>query len=710
MTRTDRLKTLAMVAAFGAAALTASAQETKNDSVKIAQKVVETTDSIDATTKMLDNVTVSADAPMQVKDMLVVRPSAADVKASSTAISLFQKLPLPGLEANPITRALSVDGGSPYILINGVPSTLNDLNALQPKEIDKIEYSRITPIRYASNGNVGFLSITLKQRTDGGDVYLWGRSAVNTVFVNADLRASYHQQASQFTVSYSPSWRNYLHAYDSKVSSYIGHDFRVDLTSTDRNPFNYHYHTMAFKYDYAPNIKTLFTATFRANPTYYGNRAIGHTFDSVTGEYDIRIHTKDTDFSPSLDLFFRHDFNDNNSLEAQIVGTIHRDHYRRENEYFYPDGLEQIYATNAESRRNSLITEVSYIHAFHDGTQLSGGFQNTLSDSHNKYLYTGYRAKLTENNNYIYIRAARNFGPLYLSLGTGLKMYWMNNAAYKHHYIQNLSTLQANWRISKKWNLSGAFTFVPSIPSLSSLTDYPQQVSPYLISNGAADLKGSRSVYFQIMPSYQYGKVMVAARFAYNNVTHPVIDDIRYIGNHLFLSQSINARHSRNMWGDLSFRLSGVAGFGANINLGLTHYETAATDWTDRLTSFNGSFTLWWNHGPVTLSYWRKIPGKYMSGHYVGKDENGDALQIEYTPDKHWTIGASWMYMFDTKGTRYPSWNYSSVNPTVSDRYIKDNGNMIVLSVTYNTNFGAIFRTARRNLNNSDNESSLLKL
>ena len=112
----------------------------------------------------------------------------------------------------------------------------------------------------------------------------------------------------------------------------------------------------------------------------------------------------------------------------------------------------------------------------------------------------------------------------------------------------------------------------------------------------------------------------------------------------------------------------------------------------------------------MTLSYWRKIPGKYMSGHYVGKDENGDALQIEYTPDKHWTIGASWMYMFDTKGTRYPSWNYSSVNPTVSDRYIKDNGNMIVLSVTYNTNFGAIFRTARRNLNNSDNESSLLKL
>ena len=110
------------------------------------------------------------------------------------------------------------------------------------------------------------------------------------------------------------------------------------------------------------------------------------------------------------------------------------------------------------------------------------------------------------------------------------------------------------------------------------------------------------------------------------------------------------------------------------------------------------------------MAYWRKLPGKYLSGHYVGKDENGDALQFEYKPDAHWTFGASWMYMFDTKGTRYPSWNYSSVNPSQRERYIKNNGNMVVLSVSYTADFGSIFRTARRNLNNSDNGSSLLKM
>ena len=85
-------------------------------------------------------------------------------------------------------------------------------------------------------------------------------------------------------------------------------------------------------------------------------------------------------------------------------------------------------------------------------------------------------------------------------------------------------------------------------------------------------------------------------------------------------------------------------------------------------------------------------------------------LGVEYQPDKHWNLGLSWMYMFDKKGTRYPGWNYSPVNPLTRDRYISENSNMIVLSVTYNADFGSIFRTARRSLNNSDSSSSLLKL
>ncbi|MDE5652878.1 MAG: hypothetical protein K2I48_05345 [Muribaculaceae bacterium] len=66
--------------------------------------------------------------------------------------------------------------------------------------------------------------------------------------------------------------------------------------------------------------------------------------------------------------------------------------------------------------------------------------------------------------------------------------------------------------------------------------------------------------------------------------------------------------------------------------------------------------------------------------------------------------------MFDKKGTRYPAWDYSSVNPSYRERYIENNGNMVVLTVSYSADFGTIFRSGRRNLNNKDSGSSLLQL
>ena len=182
------------------------------------------------------------------------------------------------------------------------------------------------------------------------------------------------------------------------------------------------------------------------------------------------------------------------------------------------------------------------------------------------------------------------------------------------------------------------------------------------------------------------------------------------MGNRLFLTQSVNAKYRRTFQNNLNLRISNIYGFGVNLNVSLTHYQTAGYNWEHKLTSVDGSINIWWNKGPFTVAYWRKLPGKYLNGQYVGKQENGDALQFEWQPNKHWTVSASWMYMFDKKGTRYPAWDYSAINPSQRERYIRNNGNMVVLGLSYSADFGSIFRTARRNLNNSDNGASLLKL
>ena len=139
-------------------------------------------------------------------------------------------------------------------------------------------------------------------------------------------------------------------------------------------------------------------------------------------------------------------------------------------------------------------------------------------------------------------------------------------------------------------------------------------------------------------------------------------------------------------------------------------YESRGAGWKHTLTSVSGWINVWWSKGPFSVSYWRKFPGKTLYGQTVSRDENADALSFSYTPDKHWTLSAQWMYMFERGGVYYPSWVYSDVAPSVTKRHIKDNANMVMLSVSYSADFGSIFRSSRRSLNNTDTGSSLMKL
>ncbi|MCH5243045.1 MAG: hypothetical protein J1F67_11635 [Muribaculaceae bacterium] len=95
--------------------------------------------------------------------------------------------------------------------------------------------------------------------------------------------------------------------------------------------------------------------------------------------------------------------------------------------------------------------------------------------------------------------------------------------------------------------------------------------------------------------------------------------------------------------------------------------------------------------------------------YYESREENGDALSFEYKPNSHWAIEAGWYYMFRKKE---PNIGYGVFLKSTFFReiYIKNNANVIVISVSYNPDFISIFHTGKRSLNNSDNSSSLFTM
>ena len=657
---------------------------------------------------MLKDVTVAAKSIINSGKNTIVYPSTDDVKASHSTIDLFQKLPLVGLMADPINRALSVDGGSPMILIDDVPSSMEEVNALQPKDINRIEYSRLTPARYMDQGYKGLVKITLKKRNDGGNVSLWARGCPTTAFNDWQASGSYHQGPSQFRINYDGSWRNYQEVYDFVEESYVGDDFRVDMNSQDRNPFNYLSNRFNFSYDYRPNARTLFSAKLVTNLYSSHRRTDKTTEDTYYGTYDSHNDSRDKNVTPSLDLFFRRDFNDSNSLEVEMTGTLRRQKYRSSFAYYMNPETPEEYEYNIDNRRRSLITEAAYRHSFGEWAELSAGFQNTLSHSRNTYIDSDYRPVLTENNNYVYAGFEFMVGKVNVALSSGAKLYWIKNDDNSRNFVRNLSRVTATWNINSKWDLRAGFDYSPSIPSLTSLTDYTQQTSPYMLRNGNPDLKVAEYFTYDVTATYNHKIFSASLTATYATANNPRTDETTYLGDRMFLTRTVNYGVSDHLGGSLQFRLNNVGGFGANVRLDVDWYHTSGNTWNEYLTSFYAYGSLWWSKGPFTITYWNKLPCKYLKGSYVTKEENGNGLSLTYKPNKHWVITGSWMYMFESKGTKYPQSDLSRTSPYYNNRYIKDNGNMIVLSVSYTANFGSIFRSGKRSLRNSDNSSSII--
>ncbi|MDE6377332.1 MAG: TonB-dependent receptor, partial [Duncaniella sp.] len=511
---------------------------------------------------ILDEVTIKENSVIHSAGRTIVFPPSGIVKASSSSLALFQKLPLAGLKTDPINRSLTVDGGDPVITINGVPSNLDEFNAIQPRNILKIEYSRFTPARYADTGKTGLINVILKKRNDGGEISAYGRSALSTTFVDGNILASYHQGASKFSFQYVPSWRNYQKVYDNSTRSYIGDDFNVNLNETDRNPFYYHQHSLTFQYDLSLDERTLFSTSFNVTPFSKKARFLGHTIDSELGEYECNNLSSSRVLTPSLDIFVHKDFNEKNSIEVQVVGTLSYNDYRRDNNYIFADDNVSSYIMDADSRRRSLISEISYSHNFSSATSLSAGYQNTVSRSTNTYLSSDYKPLLTENNNYAYVRLGQRIGAVYLSLSTGAKLFWIKNDLNRRHFIRNLSSAQISWNVSKEWSIVGNFRYSPSIPSLTSLTDYPQQITPYLVSNGNPDLKVAENFNYAVSVNYVNRLFKASFRSSYFNGRNSVTNNDIYLGDRLFLSRSINSRYNSYFENSFDLGLDDFHGFG----------------------------------------------------------------------------------------------------------------------------------------------------
>ena len=156
----------------------------------------ETSDTI--TVRELQEIVIEAPKVVRKADMDIYHPSRSAVDNSKNGMQLLNNLMIPSLSVSDALGSITAAGQSVQVRINGRTATIDQVRALLPETVKRVEWMDNPGLRYGDANYV--LNFIVANPTLGGSLQLYARPALNTAwgFYMADTKFNFGK--SQFEV------------------------------------------------------------------------------------------------------------------------------------------------------------------------------------------------------------------------------------------------------------------------------------------------------------------------------------------------------------------------------------------------------------------------------------------------------------------------------------------------------------------------------
>ena len=148
---------------------------------------------LDASSEMLNEVVVEGEKVVQKIDRRLVMPTSAQKKVATNGVSLLQHLQLPNITVNAINKTITTNyGESVQLRINGVESTQEEVIAIRPEDVIRVEYHEQPGLRYG--GSAAVVDYIVRKRESGGNLSADLTNSVSLLgFGDYQLSGKYHR-------------------------------------------------------------------------------------------------------------------------------------------------------------------------------------------------------------------------------------------------------------------------------------------------------------------------------------------------------------------------------------------------------------------------------------------------------------------------------------------------------------------------------------
>jgi hypothetical protein len=677
-----------------------------------------TNDSI-SLSKEMNEVLVKGSRRIVKGDTLSVTPSSNQKKFSMTGYELLRSLMLPGLRVNTINSSLGLaDGSSVQVTIDGRPVKQQDIIALRPKEVERVEYIQTPGPEYGYDASIGaVINIVKKKRTDGYAAAILTNNALTTVNENGFMFGKYTHKYSEYSISVKSDYTSLSKRRINETRSYLYEDHSSNTTYEGMNTrLKYTNNNVELEYNHYVPGKHNFDVSLEG--TYYYSPDRGYkqkvTENGATPYYQ-RTNPYEKYFSPRLNIYYRKLFTKSSSLTANFVGSYRNTDYSYDiTEYTTSDfGLPSYaYAYGTKGKRQSYIGEVKYANRFSKKFGLVMGARGSYAYTDNEYENRKTADdKLHDTNIYTYATAYGYLGKLYYNAGVGLsgRIQDQNGETMDKWLVR--PSLQFVYRLGDwKFNLQGLL--LQESPSLSEKADAEYQINRYEIKRGNPDLDSWWKYRLSLRINGKIGPVNVQNSLAYNNAHHPVMTSVNretIDGTTLFVTTFDNQKRMSTLSNALSLDCEVAKNLNLSASATYRSYQSEGLAYSHHLDMWQAEMSADWFAGHWNLGMTLQTRERTLSGENYSFVGANNSVYINYIIKNQWRFGLSGQYLFCKNGPVFIEEERNQYAMKSEATIVPAQKNMITFTAVWNFSAGKKRKSGQIDMKNEDTDSGIFK-
>ena len=648
-------------------------------------------------THELKEVVVQAPKVVRKADMDVYLPSKSAVENSRNGLQLLGNLMIPSLSVSEALGTVMAEGESVQVRINGRESSVDQVRALEPETIKRVEWIDNPGLRYKDANFV--LNFIVTNPTVGGSLMTSAESALNQAWGEywADLKLNSGRSQWQIGGNFHLTQNAKVHRDYTETFTYPdGSSLTRDETS--RGGFlNGSRANSRIAYSYVRPDTTVFIAEFKMHQTVDGKAHYTGVLSMSNGEDDILLtdNSGNTGGNPSLSLYWQQNLPRQqmivvNANGTYLFGRTFSDYI--EQKPGTSDYITDIH-TNIKDRNQAYAVEADYIKNW-SRSRLTAG--SSYKANRNRSLYESADGRIfhqRQDKVYVFAEYFHRFGKWSATVGVGAQytsFHFRESGKGSRSWSPTPQTTLA-YSLNQHHKFRVSFSSRLTSPALSETNVVPQQIDGVQWRVGNQNLHTAKS--YTLKFRYGFNFQRINGSFGIRAYSSPdAITPVLFWEDGRLISTHENSRGLQNLTFSIAPQIDIVPGW--LVASGSVQYKMEkmrGKGYTLRNNSWSGN-------AAIQLMHW----GFVLSGHYVRSprnlwgekiswDEDFNVINLSYNR-KAWQIGIGMLMPFG----EYDSGSISLSKWNRNEQHVRLDMRILYVTLAYNMQWGRQKRSAKK--------------